>query len=102
MYAYAGAAGEGRQWAEGAAAQQHAQRHLAHVPPLLQNYRHAHYATYIQTDSQTFTLVILVMSYIHIGPPCGLTPIAEIYKHHIIDLGSEKISQRQSRFNYNQ
>eukprot|EP01035_Chromulina_nebulosa_P027383 gene27383-36017_t len=26
------------------------------------------------------------------GPPCGLTPIAEIYKHHIIDLGSEKIS----------
>ena len=26
-------------------------------------------------------------------------PIAEIFKHHIIDLGSEKISQRQSRFN---
>ena len=35
----------------------------------------------------------------HAGPPCGLTPIAEIFKHHIIDLGSEKISQRQSRFN---
>ena len=34
----------------------------------------------------------------HAGPPCGLTPIAEIFKHHIIDLGSEKISQRQSRF----
>ena len=26
-------------------------------------------------------------------------PIAEIFKHHIIDLGSQKISQRQSRFN---
>ena len=34
-----GAAGEGRQRAEGAAAQQHARRHLAHVPPLLQNNR---------------------------------------------------------------
>ena len=54
-----------------------------------------------KTFSHTYIHRTCMYTYLHTcicsGPPCGLSPIADIYRNHIIDLGSEKISQRLSR-----